>query len=412
MAVYVQKGDLVKMLSMFDSVNVDARYVCVEGVDQLNLVNLGMVPPEGAYAVIDMGHEKCTVTICQGRSLGYIRAISLAGKAITDAIAKKLGVPHDEAERLKIEMGQLPLVEEEIVDDISKSVIEAIKGVVDEFLLHLRQTIFTFKETENAPVEGIYLCGGTSRLPGIDRYISDVLKMNVTYLSCTDFHFTNIDRGDAHRHVIPQALALALKGVAGGGPDINLRKGEFAFKGDVEQLGGNVKKVGLVVGLIIFLALINFTAKYYLVKNQVDKLNDDVVAIVSQALPGTQKRLLSSTNAALALIKSRDAEVGERINQLDAMTGMSPLDILAEVSRALPPRDKFKIEVSDINIIEDRVTFSGIVDDFKGVDTAKQAFEQSARFTNVSTGNVSKGVKGEVKFKLSMDIVREGQGGK
>jgi general secretion pathway protein L len=344
--------------------------------------------------------------------LGYIRAISLAGKAITDAIAKKLGVPHDEAERLKIEMGQLPLVEEEIVDDISKSVIEAIKGVVDEFLLHLRQTIFTFKETENAPVEGIYLCGGTSRLPGIDRYISDVLKMNVTYLSCTDFHFTNIDRGDAHRHVIPQALALALKGVAGGGPDINLRKGEFAFKGDVEQLGGNVKKVGLVVGLIIFLALINFTAKYYLVKNQVDKLNDDVVAIVSQALPGTQKRLLSSTNAALALIKSRDAEVGERINQLDAMTGMSPLDILAEVSRALPPRDKFKIEVSDINIIEDRVTFSGIVDDFKGVDTAKQAFEQSARFTNVSTGNVSKGVKGEVKFKLSMDIVREGQGGK
>jgi type IV pilus assembly protein PilM len=225
MAVYVQKGDLVKMLSMFDSVNVDARYVCVEGVDQLNLVNLGMVPPEGAYAVIDMGHEKCTVTICQGRSLGYIRAISLAGKAITDAIAKKLGVPHDEAERLKIEMGQLPLVEEEIVDDISKSVIEAIKGVVDEFLLHLRQTIFTFKETENAPVEGIYLCGGTSRLPGIDRYISDVLKMNVTYLSCTDFHFTNIDRGDAHRHVIPQALALALKGVAGGGPDINLRKG-------------------------------------------------------------------------------------------------------------------------------------------------------------------------------------------
>lgn len=411
MAVYVQKGDLVKTLSMLDSVNVDARYICVEGVDQSNLVNLGMVPPEGAYAIIDMGYEKCTVTICQGRHLGYIRAISLAGKAITEAIAKKLDVPKDEAERLKIEMGQLPLVEDEVMDDTSRNVIDAIRDVVDEFLLHLRQTIFTFKETEGAPVEGIYLCGGTSRLPGLDRYLSDALKLNVTYLSCADFHFTNIDRGDAHRHVIPQALALALKGVAGGGPDINLRKGEFAFKGDVEQLGGNVRKIAIIAGLIIFLGLVNFTAKYYSVKKQVDKLNDDVQTIVKQVLPDTPKRALGSTKAALALINGKDSEVAEKINQLNAMVGTSPLDILADVSSALPERDKFKIEVTDISIADGRTTLSGIVDDFKGVDTIKQAFEQSSKFSNVSTGNVSKGVKGEVKFKLSMDVMSEGQQG-
>jgi len=408
MTVYIQKGELAKELSMLESINVDPRYVCVEGVDQINLVNLGMVPPEGAYAIIDMGHEKSTVTICHGRNLGYIRAISLAGRSITEAISKHLNVPFDEAEKLKIEMGQLPIVENEVVDDISKAVIDAIREVVDEFLLHLRQTLFTFRETEDVPVEGVYLCGGTSRLPGLDRYLSDVLKLNVTYLNCLDFHFCHLDRAEAHRHVVPQALALALKGVAGSGPDINLRSGEFAFKGDVEQLGGNVRRVGIVVGLIIFLALVNFTAKYYSVKRQVDKLSDDVVTIVRQAMPDAPKRAIRTPKAAIALIKSKEAELREKTGQLSAMMGVSPLDTLKDVSAAMPPRDQLKIEVVDISMDGDRVTFSGVVDDFKAVDTVKQSMENSKYFTNVSTGNVSKGVKGEVKFKLSMDVAKEG----
>ena len=139
MVVYVQKKDLVRELTMLGTVGVDPRFVCVEGIDQVGLVNLGMVPPEGAYAIIDAGHEKCTVTICRGRKLGYTRAISLAGRAITGAIAARLSVPPDEAERMKIEMGHLPLPgEEEAADELTREVTAAIKGVVDEFLLHLR----------------------------------------------------------------------------------------------------------------------------------------------------------------------------------------------------------------------------------------------------------------------------------
>ena len=87
--------------------------------------------------------------------------------------------------------------------------------------------------------------------------------MNVTFLNCADFHFSRLDRADAHRHVIPQALSLALRATAGGGPEINLRQGDFVVKGDVEQFGGDVRKVGIVLGLIIFLPIINFTTKYY-----------------------------------------------------------------------------------------------------------------------------------------------------
>lgn len=407
MVVYVQKKDIVKELAMLGTVGIDPRFVCVEGVELINLVNIGMVPPEGAYAIIDIGHEKSTVTICRGRNLGYIRAISLGGKAITQGISSRLGVPLEEAERMKIEMGNILTPEEEgAADETTREVTSAIKTVADEFLLHLRQTFFSYRESEGVPVEGIYLCGGTSRLPGLDRYISDALKLNVTYLNCSDFHFTKLDRADAHRHVIPQALALALRGTAGGGPDLNLRLGEFAFKGDVEQLGGSVRHVGIVIGLVIFLALINFTAKYYSIKQQIDKMRGDIVTLVRQAIPGTPARAVATPKAATALIKSKEAEIAERMSQMKTVTGVSPLDVLREISSVLPPRNEFKAEVSEINIAADRVTLSGVVSDFKAVDTFKLALEKSQFFTNIATGDVGKGVKGDVKFKLSMDMAR------
>lgn len=405
MVVYVQKGELVRVLNMLTTVGVDPRFVCVEGVELVNLISLGMVPPEGAYAVIDIGHKKGTVTICHGKRLGYIRAISLAGEAITQAIADRLKVPYDEAERMKIEMGHLPISEEEIVDDVSREVVAAIRGVVDEFILHLRQTLFTYRDTEDVPVEGIYLSGGTSRLPGLDRYLSDALKLNVTYLNCQDFHFNRLERADAHRHVIPQALALALKGVAGGGPDINLRRGEFAFKGDVEQLGGSLRRVAVVVGLVVLLALVNFSVKYYSVKRQIDKMRSDVVALVRQTLPATPTRAMRTPKAAIALLKSKEAEVNERVEQFNEIMGPSPLDILKSISAALPPRDELSVEVGDISIAADRASFSGVVGNFKAVDTVKQALEKSPLFENVTTGNVVKGVKGKIKFKITMDIV-------
>jgi type IV pilus assembly protein PilM len=408
LVVYVQKGDLVRELTTLGNVGVDPRYVCVEGVELVNLVNLGMVPPEGAYVIMDLGHSKSTVTICHGKRLGYIRAISIAGDAITQAIAERLHVPYDEAERLKIEMGHMPMGDDEVMDDISREVGEAIRGVVDEFILHLRQTFFTYRESEDIPVEGVYLSGGTSRLPGLDRYLSDALKLNVTFLNVQDFHFNRLDRADAHRHVIPQALSLALKGVSGGGADINLRNGEFAFKGDVEQISGSFKRVAIIVGLVIFLGLINFTAKYYSVKKRIDRMRGDIVQMVKQALPNVPSRALRTPKGAIAIIKSRQADVTGRIEQLEALMGASPLDVLRTISTILPSRSEVKLEVADISIAADRVSFSGVVDNFKAVDTVKLALEKDPMFSDVTTGNVRKGVKGNVKFKISMNVAESG----
>lgn len=410
LALYTPKGEMAKKLAMLSGINIDPRHICVEGIELTNLVNLGMVPPEGAFAIIDIGHEKTTIAIFLGKKLGYVRAISVAGNTITEAIAKKLGVPKEEAERLKIEMGQISGTVSEMADDLSKDVMSAIRSMVDELLLHIRQTIFSYNDMENVPVEGLYLCGGTSRLPGIDSYFSDFLKINVSYLNCTEFHFSRLERAEAHRHVIPQALALALKEVAGPAlPDVNLRRGEFAFTGDVEQLGGGIRKIGVVIGLVIFLALLNFSLKYYTLKTKVESIRKNAAELVLQALPTTPKRAIATTSGALSVIKGKKAEILDKTEKLKAVMGFSPLDALKEVSVLMPPRTDVSIDVEDISIAPDRVTLSGRTNSFETVDKIKMAMEKSDHFKNVTTGNVRKGTKGEIKFDLAMEIKQPGE---
>lgn len=405
LVAYLRKGEFAKQLSTLQGVGIDPRYFGAEGVELVHLVTLGMVPPEGAYAIIDLGHEKTTVAICQGKQLSYVRAISIAGKAVTEAIAKALEVPYEEAERIKIEMGQVSSGQREAVDEMSTKIGNAIDGVFADLFLHLRQTLFTFSDTEGVPVEGIFICGGTSRMPGLDHALTDTLKQNVAQLNALDFHFCHLLHGEANRHVIPQALALALRGVAAGGPhDINFRQGEFAFTGDVEQLGGSMRRVVIVAGLIVALALGHFTIKYYSLKKRLGKLQSDVASLVTQALPGTPKRALKTTQLALSVIKGKQNEMRERIAKLEEILGLSPLDVLAEISKTLPSREELTLDVNNLSISQSRATFSGATDSFESVDRIKRALEKAPLFRNVTSGNVRKGVKGEIKFDVAMEI--------
>ena len=407
LVVYAQKADVVKELAMLEGVGVDPRSLGVEGVELINLVNLGLTAPEGAYAIIDVGHEKTTVAMCRGRQLGFVRAITIAGKAITQAIAKKLSVPLEEAERLKIEMGWLSTDVGEM-DDITSAVQAATKEVVNELLLHLKQTLFTYRDEESTPVEGIYLCGGTSRLPGFDRYLSDELKQNVTFINPTDFHFSRLDQAHAHRHLIPQALALALKGTAGvGTPAIDLRQGDLAYKGDVEELGGSMRHAFVGLLIVIGLALASFVVSYSTLHHKLNNIENDVREVVHQSIPDAPTQALSTPRTVLGFLKGKEGELTEKKKQLNILFAASPLDLFKEISERLPNRQEVALDMESLSIATDRISLSGSTTSFEAVDRIKQSLEKSELFKNVSTGNVRKGVKGEVKFDVAIDLVKQ-----
>lgn len=408
LVTYANKGEFVKMLTLLNNSGVDPRIICIEGAEFINLMHFGLVPPETSYAIIDIGHTKTNVTIGKGKRLILTRSISVAGKTINAAISEKLSVPIDEAARLKVEAGHITEEENPDADNITKGINESIKSVIDDLLIHIRQTFFSYKDEEGEAVSGVYLCGGTSRLPGLDQYISYKLRQNVTFLDCTDFHFSRIDKTEVHPGLIAQALSLALRGVAiGGGSGINLRTGEFVYRGSVKKLSGGMRQAGVAISLVFFLGIVYFGVQYCALKKKTETISTDITTIISRALPNIDKKMIRSPEAGIAMLQGRKSEIIEEITKLDEALGIPALDILKEITVSLPGRDDITININKLTLNGDRVKIQGMTSSFEQVDIIEDSIEKSIFFVDVNRDNMSKGTKGEIKFSINMRVANE-----
>lgn len=408
LVAYTNKGEFVKYLTMLNNAGVDPRVISVEGAELINLMQFGLIPPESSYAIIDIGHSKTTVTIGKGKKLILTRVIPIAGERINEEIHKSVELPLDEAARLKIEAGHLTMDEQGEVDKLTAGINNSIKKVIDDLLIHIRQTFFSYKSDEDEAISGIYLCGGTSRLPGLDQYISYKLRQNVTFIDCTDFHFSRLDRTEVHPAVVAQALSLALRGVAmGGGSGINYRSGEFAYRGSVRKLGGGIRQFAVAAGLIVFLGTLYFGVQYCALKKKTERVTGDIATLISQALPGVSKSAIRSPSSGIALLKSKKAEVEDRVSKLEEALGLTSLDVLKEVSRVMPPRDELQVDIEDFSMSKGRIRMVGRTTSFEAVDKIAGSIESSNMFQNVQKGNVRKGVKGEIKFDVTMELATD-----
>lgn len=328
----------------------------------------------------------------------------IGGKEMTLEIAKTLSVPYEEAERIKIELGQLS-ESLEGADAMGQKVGEAIRKVVEELLIEIKQTFLSFQEMHSETIQALYLCGGTSRLAGMDQFLSFRLRKNVSFLDPLDFPFNRLSDSTWCRPIVATALALALRGSMGGRfPDIQFRRGEFAFRGDVEDLQKVVKQVGLLAAGIVAFAVINFFVSYSLLQSRVTAVRKEVARLVTETIPETPKKMVERPQAALSVIGGKIQEMRDKKKKLEEETSLSVLKLLNEMSTVIPDKQNVMVDMDDLNIVGNKIRLQGRTNSFEAVDQLKEALSRSPLFRNVTTGNVKKGVKDDVKFDLSLEV--------
>jgi type IV pilus assembly protein PilM len=401
---YAKTSDFVKFLNMMTGAEVDPRFVGSEPVELANVMKLGVLQPEGAYALVDLGHEKTNVLIFVGAKLQFARTIMVGGRDLTRAIAESLNIPQAEAERMKIEVGQVgPDVEG--ADQTTRNVASAMQGPLDEILLLLRQTFMAFQERKQEVVQALTLCGGTSRLPGIEQYLSSKLRKNVSFLDCLDFSFNQLADSNWCRPIAASALALAYRGVMGSGiQDIQFRRGEFAYKGEVKEYMGFIKQAGVMLGIVLVCALGSFVASYSALKGRVKNATAQVSSLASKALPDLPKKSLGNPTAILSSLTGKINEAQDKKKKIDEETALSVLDVLREFSSVLPPRETLQLDVDDFTVASRRIRLQGRTSSFEAIDQIKTALAKSKMFKNVATENVKKGPKNEIRFSLSIEL--------
>ncbi len=94
----------------------------------------------------------------------------------------------------------------------------------------------------------------------------------------------------------------------------------------------------------------------------------------------------------------------DKLKKVQGEGDMNALQVLKTISSALPPRDQLLLDIDDVNISADRVRLEGRTVSYEGVDKIKAALSQVKQFKNVETGDVRKGIKDEIKFKVSFDL--------
>jgi type IV pilus assembly protein PilM len=130
---------------------------------------------KGAVLVLDIATMQTSFVIVEEGILEYTSSIPVAGNAFTESIARNLGVPAAEAEKLKRELG---LLAETKRGNIRQSILPILDNIVDEIKNVVR--FHEEHETKHKAISKVILSGGSSRLLGMADYISARLNLGAS----------------------------------------------------------------------------------------------------------------------------------------------------------------------------------------------------------------------------------------
>lgn len=134
-----------------------------------------LVRQKGCYCVVDVGAQSTTINIVDKQSLKKSYSFDFSGNQLTFSISSALGMGHVEAELIKSQEG---------LGSVKQEISKTLYLLIDPLIIEVRKILYEFAQQENKDVDVIYLTGGTSALPGLKEYFTEVLKKKVEVPNC------------------------------------------------------------------------------------------------------------------------------------------------------------------------------------------------------------------------------------
>lgn len=350
----------------------------------------------GGTAILDFGASKTDLCIIQAGRPVFMRSLLFGGNRLTATLQEACGISPAEAEEWKRQAG---LADEGISRLHQKGVSETIRHALIPLVDELVRTFHVVRSEAGrkgtGAVDRIVVVGGGGKLKGLESHLGAELGIRAGTLSLK----TIMGNGGSWDPVYGLGLGLALRG--GRSPEgsgINFRKGEFSPPREKAAATSRVRN--LVVGGLIIAALAgaDLWGKYRLQENRYLELKSAVRDQFRTMFPETRNVVdeVQQTRTALADLRKKSALFG---------TGeWSPLELMAELTRRVPP--SVKIEVQDLLIESGRLRLEAETESFDSVDKIKDSFSQFKGFkdVNVSDAKVSAD-QSRVRFRLTMTVV-------
>jgi len=391
----VKKTELQALLDALHTAKLEPRIVTHPALSFQNL--LASLPadhrpenPDGAVAVVDLGHERVSVAI--GRpdvGIETARTFAGGGAAITKAIAAAEGLQPREAQGFKeLRAAVGPASQGQEGERGTLAVLKALAPVLRE----LRPTLKGYTARTRRPIERVLLCGGTARLPGLAEQLQGDLGIATSLLPLPAELAEVV--GAESQAVAAQAAALALRGQASGAkaPRFNLRRGEFAFKGDLDFVKDKAGQL-VTFGAVLLVLMIAGGVVRNLVLERRDKQLDAVLCDVTTKVLGSCEK---DFTRALNMMEGKESPTA-------GLPKVSAVNLLAELSSRIPP--ELKVTMDQIVIDLDRISVRCEAKSSKEMDDLITALKTYRCFKEVKPGKLEKSKDGsKVNFRLDVQV--------
>jgi type IV pilus assembly protein PilM len=135
--------------------------------------DLGVGAP--VEALVDVGARITNIIVHQGGVPQFVRILLMGGQHVTDAVAERMGVPQEEAEAMKQQLGV------EAADGFSAQAAgRVVEATMAAFVDEVRGSLdYYLASSGSAPIARLSLTGGGARLAGLAQRLQVAVRVTV-----------------------------------------------------------------------------------------------------------------------------------------------------------------------------------------------------------------------------------------
>jgi len=403
LSALTRRENVASRLAELEAAGVEARALEAEGLVLGNLSALFDLPAR--CLIVDLGHRKTNLALVVADRAVNAHAIPVAGAAFSKAIARARGCTIEEAEDQKCReqsdaFASFPELEP-VLARLSRDIMRFLDATLGQLVA---EEASEEQEASAGPIDEIILVGGSARLAGIEAALQTQVGVPTRCLGAPREN----DAGplldpSADPVLFAPALALALRSTSKATSRLDFRQGVFAYRTNYLQiLSQDLRPTAILATVAAALGLISFGTSLWLESSRAADLEGRARALYSEVLPGNP-----GSNPVPAMGRAlREAQ--DRADFLGIYgTDLSAVDLLAELSRRIPPDVKVKFE--DINIDRRVVKIKVLGENYQAADRLKVLLAKEPPFENAQVDKVKSTRDGAgTRFNLTLNLVNEG----
>jgi len=158
---------LQEFVSVFKELDMEVEGITTETM--ASFYGLKRQKDKKNILVLDLGAKTTIASIFSDNCLCSSINIDIGGDNITNAIAKKLNISHDEAEKKKVENG--------LTSNEAGEIMLISQGQLQPLVDELKVFIKYWQDNSGHSIEKVLLIGGLSQMKGADKYFGDNLNL-------------------------------------------------------------------------------------------------------------------------------------------------------------------------------------------------------------------------------------------